>query len=130
MNIRLKTNSDMEQLLIELQSNLQLSSKAAVMRMAIGFSLKQKEDPRLVCEKYDSKIMNGQDYLRLTILGNDDTLYKLIMEEHLGSYLKDEDYFPELVFAHINRGLKILNSEYKYARNKESFYKKILEIKD
>ena len=64
MNLRLKTSIDVENMLIELQSKLQFSTKAAVMRLAIGFSLKEKGDPREKkgeVLKYDTKKLNGQD---------------------------------------------------------------------
>ena len=133
MNIRLKTSFEMETLLVQLQTNLQFSTKAAVMRLAIGFSLQKKGDPRIVGDseyKYDIKNQSGQDYLRLTILGNDDMLYKLIMEEHLGHSISDDDFFPSLVYSHIDRGIKILDSEYKYAKNKDDFFKVILKMKE
>ena len=129
MNIRLKTSAEMETLLVELQSGLQMSSKAAVMRLAIGFSLLMSDDPRNTSSNYDTKVLDGQEYLRLTILGNDDGLYKLLMEQSLYSNLSDDDFFPQLVFAHIERGLKKLNSEFRYAKNKESFYKELIGLK-
>ena len=85
MNLRLKTNIDTEAKLNELQSLLQVSSKAAVMRLAIAYSLKIQGDPRIndgILEKYDIKKQNGSDYIRYTIFGNDEIYYKLMMEQH------------------------------------------------
>ena len=45
-NGRLTTSLDVEQKIIELQKLLKLSTKASVMRIAIGLSLRVKEDPR------------------------------------------------------------------------------------
>ena len=65
MNLRLKTNLDVEVKLNELQSALQVSSKAAVMRIAIAYSLKKPDDPRKKDGElihYDIHNQNGADY--------------------------------------------------------------------
>jgi hypothetical protein len=95
MNLRLKTNIDTESKLNELQSLLQVSSKAAVMRMAIAFSLRKEGDPRIVngqCVKYDIKNQNGADYIRYTIFGSDEIYYKLMMQQHLNVHLSDDEF--------------------------------------
>lgn len=122
MNLRLKTNIDTEAKLNELQSLLQVSSKAAVMRLAIAYSLKIQGDPRIVdgtLEKYDIKKQNGSDYIRYTIFGNDEIFYKLMMEQHLETHITDEIFFPELTNAHLNRGIIELQAELKLAKTKE-----------
>ena len=78
MNLRLKTSLDVETKLNELQSFLQVSSRAAVMRLAIGYSLRIKET---VDFSYNVKNQHGNDYNRFTIFGNDELLYKVMMEE-------------------------------------------------
>lgn len=122
MNLRLKTNIDTEAKLNELQSLLQVSSKAAVMRLAIAYSLKIQGDPRIndgILEKYDIKKQNGSDYIRYTIFGNDEIYYKLMMEQHLEFHITDEIFFPELTNAHLNRGIIELQAELKLAKTKE-----------
>lgn len=52
MNLRLKTNIDIESMLTELQSSLQLSSKASVMRIAIALSLQIEGDPRIIMVRF------------------------------------------------------------------------------
>lgn len=132
MNLKLKTNSNVENLLVELQSSLQFSTKAAIMRLAIALSLKVKGDPRIVSnllKTYDIKNQDGNEYLRYTILGNDDYLYKILFEQHLSTYIEEDDFFPEFVNAHIERGIKLLNSELKYAKNKDVLFKTIFDVK-
>lgn len=129
MNLRLKTSLDVESKLTELQSLLQLSSKAAVMRLAIAFSLKIKGDPRIIDGKfvhYDLKKQNGADYNRFTIFGTDEIVYKAIMQQHLGEYVDDDVFFPELTNAHLSRGIIELNADFKLAKNKEKFIRELL----
>lgn len=129
MNLRLKTSLDVESKLTELQSALQVSSKAAVIRLAIAFSLRIKGDPRIVngrIEKYNVKIQNGADYNRFTIYGTDEVVYRAIMQQHLKQYVEDDIFFPELTNAHLSRGIVELNAELKLANNKEKFIRSLL----
>jgi hypothetical protein len=96
VNIRLKTKLETEKLLNELQGKLQFSTKAAVIRLAVSFSLQKKGDPRIVSGKlinYDSKKQDGNDYMRYTLLGNDETLYKLLFSEHMQMEISDDVFF-------------------------------------
>lgn len=129
MNIRLKTNSDVETKLNELQSLLQLSSKAAVMRLAMAFSIKEHTDPRIVngqVVNYNIKTQNGSDYVRFTIFGDNELYYKVLMEQCVGRNISDDEFFPEMTCAHINRGINQLMSEVKLAGTREKFLKKII----
>ena len=128
MNLRLKTKLDVESKLNELQSGLQVSSKAAVMRLAIAYSLKINDDPRIIdlkLEKYDIRKQNGADYNRFTIFGDDELIYKVMMEQHLQKHLSDDEFFPEMTNAHIERGIKDLYADFKLAKTKE---KLIIEL--
>ena len=129
MNLRLKTSIDVESKLTELQSVLQLSSKVAVMRLAIAFSLRIEGDPRVVNGElinYNIKNQNGADYNRFTIFGTDDVVYKAIMQQHLKQFVEDDIFFPELTNAHLTRGIVELNAELKLANNKEKFIRELL----
>lgn len=133
MNLRLKTTIDVESKLTELQSALQLSSKASVMRLAIAFSLKMDGDPRIINGKivhYDLKKQNGSDYNRFTIFGLDDIVYKALMQQHLKMNLDDDVFFPEMTNAHLSRGIIELNAELRLANNKEKFIRGLLKWGD
>lgn len=121
INNRLRTTFEVEQKLQEMQNALQLSSKAAVMRLSIAYSLKEEKDPRNI--QVTSK-QPGNDYSRLTIFGDDEILFKLMIEAHLGKRIPDEEFFPDLTNAHIARGLEILISDYKLYRRKEKLFLK------
>ena len=126
MNLRLKTTLEVESKLTELQSALQLSSKAAVMRLAIAFSLRMNGDPRFIngeLIRYNVKNQNGADYNRFTIYGTDDIVF---MQQHLKQYVEDDIFFPELTNAHLTRGIIELNAELKLANNKDKFIRELL----
>ena len=130
MNLRLKTNINTEVRLNELQSLLQVSSKAAVIRLAIAYSLKLKGDPRIVDNETTlSKVkeQSGADYIRYTIFGSDELFYKLMMEQHLQIHLTDDEFFPELTNAHLNRGIIELQAELKLAKSKEKLIMNIMK---
>ena len=130
MNLRMKTNLDTESKLNELQAALQLSSKAAVMRLSIGCSLKMDGDPRTINGQvihYDIHKQNGADYNRFTIFGDDELIYKTLMAQKMGLKLEDDFFFPELTCAHIERGIKELYADYKLLNNKDKLFKKLME---
>lgn len=121
-NGRLTTSLDVEQKIIELQKLLKLSTKASVMRIAIGLSLRLKEDPRdLYNEKNNDHA--GATYQRVTITGDYDELYRVLLIEQLNKPVEDSELYPELFNSHISRGINILYDEYQLKGN----YDKILD---
>ena len=130
MNLRMKTSLDTETKLNELQSALQLSSKAAVMRISIGYSLRMSDDPRIIDGQehhYDIHKLNGADYNRFTIFGDDELIYKTLMAQHLKKKVDDDIFFPELTSAHIERGIRELYADYKLMNNKDKLFKYLIE---
>ena len=130
MNVRLKTNINTEAKLNDLQSSLQVSSKAAVIRLAIAYSLKINGDPRVVdgiFKKYDIKKQTGADYVRFTIFGDDELFYKVMMSQHLKKKISDDEFFPELTNAHIDRGILELEAELRLAKNREKLLINLLK---
>lgn len=111
MNGRLTTSLDVEKKIIELQKLLKLSTKASVMRIAIGLSLKSSTDPRIDFPE-KSNDHSGATYQRATITGEYDELYRALMTEQLQMELKEEELFPELYNSHISRGIELLYDEY------------------
>lgn len=129
--MRLRTSSDTEMKLIELDRKIRLSSKAAIMRIAIACSLKQDGDPRIINgEKidYDIKNQGGMDYQRLTIFGQAEEMYHTLMTNHLRHGVTEEEFFPELTCAHIKRGVDYLYSEYRYIDDKDKFFASLINL--
>lgn len=123
MNIKLKTKKEIEEQIVLAQNTLQLSSKASVMRLAIALSLNDESDPTGNAEykSYNNSNQDGLDYNRYTILGDDDFIYKMLCQQHLNCNVKDTYYFPELINAHLERGISLLQGEIKYNKTKEKF---------
>lgn len=122
MNGRLTTSLEVEKKIIELQRLLKLSTKASVMRIAIGLSLKSKADPRLEYPESEND-HGGATYQRITITGEYDELYRALMIEHIQKDIEDKEIFPELLNSHIARGVNMLYDEYQLKGN----YDKVLD---
>lgn len=108
MVTRLKTTAEVENKLMELDRKIKLSSKAAIMRLALAYSIKIQTDPRMQndgIKHYDIRKQDGMDYQRLTIFGQNEELYRLLMINQLGSGISEDEFFPELTFFHIERGI-------------------------
>lgn len=128
MVTRLKTTAEIENKLIELDRKIKLSSKAAIMRLALSYSIKIPTDPRIKNDEiwhYDVRKQNGMDYQRLTIFGQNEELYRLLMINQLGANISEEEFFPELTFFHIERGINLLYSDYLYINDKDKFFEKL-----
>ena len=56
----------------------------------------------------------GLELNRQTITAEWDTLYKCLIELAENRHIEDDDYFQKYVKAHLDRGAKMLYSEFKY----------------
>ena len=127
MNGRLTTSLEVEQKIIELQKLLKLSTKASVMRIALGLSLKSKEDPRVIYNEKNND-HGGATYQRVTITGDYDELYRALLIEQLNMEVSDTEIFPELFNAHISRGINALYDEYQLKGNYDKVLDSIFEL--
>lgn len=80
-------------------------------KLAIAMSLKSKNP---LVEDDFHRDTNGLELNRQTITGEYDDTYKCLIEMFEGRHLEDDDYFQKYLKAHLNRGAKMLYSEYKY----------------
>ncbi len=129
MNGRLTTSLEIERKIIELQKLLKLSTKASVMRIAIGLSLKSKSDPRIDYPESEND-HNGATYQRITITGDYDELYKALMIEQINKNVSEKEIFPELMNAHITRGVNVLYDEYQLKGNYDKVLDSIFALMD
>lgn len=54
--------------------------------------------------------------------GDNDTYFKVLIEQVEGRYLTDEEYFPQyFVKAHIDRGSQLLLDMYNHAGNMDKY---------
>lgn len=131
MIMRVKTSGDIESKLSELDKKIKLSSKAALMRIAIACSVREKGDPRIENDTmlpYESRSQGGADYQRFTIFGQNEDIYKLLMIQNLGHKITDEEFFPDLTNAHIRRGIRYMYSEYSYIDNRDKFFESLINL--
>ena len=57
---------------------------------------------------------NGLELNRQTITAEWDQLYKCLIEMFEKRYLSDDEFFQKYIKAHLDRGARILYSEFKY----------------
>ncbi|XZF74899.1 DNA sulfur modification protein DndE [Bacillus sp. AL-1R] len=120
---RLKLSNNTSEILKELQSSTQLTPNILA-RLAVGASLTINSTPEI--PNYRSN--NGLEINRQTFTGEYDQIYKTLISQHAGKLLTDEEYFPTLFNAHLERGISIIQNEYKYAGNAEKFYENMLKF--
>lgn len=60
---------------------------------------------------------DGLELSRQTIFGDHDLLFKALIINNECKQLSDEDYFPGIVKAHLDRGAKLLNDEKRYSKD-------------
>ena len=57
----------------------------------------------------------GLELNRQTITGEYDDLFKSIIEIFEGKHLDDDEYFQKYLKAHLDRGAKMIHSEFRYS---------------
>lgn len=70
---------------------------------------------------------NGLDLNRQTITGDNDLLFKKLIELNEGKSLSEDEYFPNYVKAYIDYGAILLERECKYA-NKNDIYCHLVNV--
>lgn len=123
MQTRLRTSKESKELLNTLNSLLRMSHNAIILRYAMIRSI-QATKP--IENDTDAVVNNnaGFEISRSTLFGDNEIIYKALMN---ALEIDDESFFPKLVNKHIERGLKIMNRDYKLAGNKEKFIKNYIK---
>lgn len=81
-------------------------------KLSISMSLKSNKP----LDEADFKTDNfGLELNRQTITGEYDALFKSMIEIFEGKHMNDDDYFQKYLKAHLDRGARLLYSEYKYS---------------
>lgn len=83
-------------------------------KLAISLSLKSNKPLEESDFKTDTM---GLELNRQTITAEYDTLYKSLIELYEGHHINDDDYFQKYLKAHLDRGARMLYSEYKYSKD-------------
>ncbi|GGC76550.1 hypothetical protein GCM10007216_03880 [Thalassobacillus devorans] len=124
MNFRLKTTATTGELLKNLQNSTGLTPNLLA-RIAISLSVSVKEEPEEV-----SSDSQGIEFNRNTLTGDRDYFYKALIRQHALRDVSEEEYFPHLFNAHLTRGVKLLNEEYKHAGNYDKLLKNLLKLSE
>ena len=111
MIFRLRTSKKTMAIFEELQRKTNLKP-FALSKLAISLSLKENYEGL----QFDTDT-NGLDLNKQTITGNNDVLYKCLIEQHCGYHLREEEYFPRYIKAHIDRGAILLHNEFRYGKD-------------
>ncbi|USL34836.1 DNA sulfur modification protein DndE [Priestia megaterium] len=121
MNFRLKTSNETGERLASLQSTTGLTWNI-LSRIALALSLRDPSMPDLVENK------SGVDINRNAMTGEHDYIYKALIRQHAQRNISDEEYFPDLFNAHLERGIVLLENEYKHARNYDKLLLNLLKM--
>lgn len=83
----------------------------ALAKIAIALSIK---DGFVIENQSQASDSNGLELNRQTITGENDSLFKALIEMQEKTHLSDEEYFPDYVKKYIDNGAVLLEQEYKY----------------
>ena len=110
MAFKLKTSKRSAEIFDRIEGSEGLQCYTQV-KLAMALSLRSGE--QLCAEDFHTNTL-GRELNRQTITGDADALYKCLMELHAQKHLTDEEFFPDYVKAHIDRGAILLDQEQRY----------------
>mgnify|MGYP001244417757 CR=1 FL=1 len=124
MIFRLKTSKRTQEIFEELEKRTNYKPYTLV-KHAIAWSLKENTS---VCEYVSDS--EGLDLNRQTITGDYDTFFKVLIEQVEGRYIPEEEYFPQYVKAHIDRGSELLLDMYNHAGSMDKYVLQVMGVGD
>jgi DNA sulfur modification protein DndE len=86
----------------------------ALSKLAISMSLKSNQP--LVEEDFKTD-NQGLELNRQTITAEYDLLYKSLIKMSEGKNISDDEYFQKYLKAHLDRGSKMIYSEFRYSKD-------------
>lgn len=112
MAFKLKTSKKTEEIFdrIEASENLPWYTLA---KLAIALSINKG---KLEESDFQSDTQ-GRELNRQTITGDSDIVYKCLIQYQEDKHISDEDYFPNHIKAHLDRGAILLEQEKRYSRD-------------
>ena len=120
MIFRLKTSRRTQEIFEELERRTNYKPYTLV-KHAIAWSVAERTS--IADFKSDS---NGLDLNRQTITGENAEYFKAMFELIEGRFLEDEEFFPQYVKAHIDRGSKLLLDMYNHAGSVDKYILHVL----
>ena len=120
MIYKLRTSKETEKIFEGLGTSQGLQP-FALSKIAIALSIRFGP----LSDKDFSVDTDGLELNRQTIFGEYESLFKALLAMEQKVSLSDEDFFPTLVKAHLDRGAKLLKNESRYGM---LFYSNLLTI--
>lgn len=122
MGFRLKTSRRTKEIFEEIGASSNLKP-FALSKIAVSMSLKNTAP----IEEYTTHDSNGLELQRATVTGEFDYIYKSLIEMNLGRHITDDEYYPQYMKLHMDRGAELLYNSYKYSGgNLEKFLNNLL----
>ena len=113
MAFKLKTSKKSEEIFSRIEASENLPFYVTV-KLAMAMSMRSEQP--LIEKDFHTNTL-GRELNRQTITGDADALYKCLMELYANRHLSDEEFFPDYVKAHIDRGALMLDREHKYGED-------------
>ena len=113
MAFKLKTSKKSEEVFSRIEASENLPFYVTV-KLAMAMSMRSEQP--LIEKDFHTNTL-GRELNRQTITGDADALYKCLMELYAKRHLSDEEFFPDYVKAHIDRGALMLDREQKYGED-------------
>ena len=113
MVFKIKTSKKTMQLFEEMTASTHYAP-FILSKLSISISIKSGvalEDSDFKTDTY------GLELNRQTITSEWDQLYKCLIEIEENRYIEDDEYFQKYIKAHLDRGAKMLHSEFKYNKD-------------
>ncbi|UJF32657.1 DNA sulfur modification protein DndE [Paenibacillus hexagrammi] len=123
MNFNLRTSKYAAESLRQLHAATSITPNLLI-RFAVSLSLRKPEQVEVNTKEHS----DGLTLHRSTVTGNYDNVYFALIAQHCRREITDTEYFPGLFNAHLERGIRLLNAEYKTATNSERFFKTLMSI--
>ena len=121
MGFRLKTSKKTKEIFEELSASCNLKP-FALSKIAICMSINKP------IGDYTNDDVNGLELQRSTITGENDAMFKALIEMNLGRHIRDDEYCPKYLKLHLDRGAELLHNSYKYAGGSlQKFLKYVLK---
>lgn len=110
MIFKIKTSKKTMQIFQEIGASENLQP-FILAKLSIAASLTWN-DPLTIKDK--SSDTYGLELNRQTITGNQDLLFKVLIEEYEGMHISEEEYLPVYLKSHLDRGAKLIYADYRF----------------
>lgn len=122
MTNKLHTSSKTQEIFSSLGQSLSLQP-FILSKLAIALSIRKGA---LAPSDFETD-NNGLELSRQVIFGDHDLLFRSLIVKNEGRAIREDDYFPDLVKAHLDRGAKLLEDEKRYTKD---FYNHMCRLDD